>query len=178
MAMAATIECRPCVHSSVAAHSSSRQQPVQCVSMLQARQVSSRQPAFGAALSSSKLQRRVQQGGRAAPVQAVLEQAALPADYVRYETMIILRPDLSDESRDVELAKFEAFLNNQECKEINALVRGRQPLAYPILGNWEGIYVLYTYAARPSVSQPVQKMLSTPDASNENLVLRHMTFRQ
>lgn len=36
--------------------------------------------------------------------------------------------------RDKELAKFEAFLNNQECREIKALVRGRQPLAYPIYG--------------------------------------------
>ena len=36
--------------------------------------------------------------------------------------------------RDVELAKFEAFLNREQCKQIKALVRGRQQLAYPIKG--------------------------------------------
>lgn len=147
---------------------------VQCPS-LQPRSFNSRRPAFGVGSKPGfGLQRRSQQ--RRA-VQGVLEQSALPADHVRYETMIILRPDMTDEDRDKELAKFEAFLNNQECKEIKALVRGRQPLAYPIYGNWEGIYVLYTYAARASVSPKVQKMLSTPESGNEKTLLRHMTFR-
>ena len=41
---------------------------------------------------------------------------------------------LSSVHRDIELAKFEAFLNREQCKEIKALVRGRQQLAYPIKG--------------------------------------------
>lgn len=178
--MAATmVECQ--LHGGAARTSPaacSKQAPVQCLSM-QSRRLTSRQPTFGAAVGSKvcRLQRRTQQACRAAPVQAVLEQATMPAGYVRYETMIVLRPDLTDEARDVELAKFEAFLNNEDCKEINALVRGRQPLAYPIYGNWEGIYVLYTYAAPAHVSQAVQRLLSTPDAQNETLILRHMTFR-
>ncbi len=36
--------------------------------------------------------------------------------------------------RDQELAKFEAFLNQEKCQDITALVRGRQQLAYPIKG--------------------------------------------
>lgn len=34
--------------------------------------------------------------------------------------------------RDRELAKFEAYLNKEECISINALVKGRSKLAYPI----------------------------------------------
>ncbi len=34
--------------------------------------------------------------------------------------------------RDKELAKFEAFLNKEECMNINALTRGRSRMAYPI----------------------------------------------
>ena len=34
--------------------------------------------------------------------------------------------------RDVELAKFEAFLAKQGGSAVNAMVRGRQRLAYPI----------------------------------------------
>jgi ribosomal protein S6 len=36
--------------------------------------------------------------------------------------------------RDVELAKFEAFLKKEDAREISALVRGAQRLAYPIKG--------------------------------------------
>ena len=36
--------------------------------------------------------------------------------------------------RDMELAKFEAFLKKEESLEISALVRGTQHLAYPIDG--------------------------------------------
>ena len=36
--------------------------------------------------------------------------------------------------RDVELAKFEAFLKAEDAREISALVRGSQHLAYPIKG--------------------------------------------
>lgn len=96
------------------------------------------------------------------------------------------------------------------------MIRGRQPLAYPMKGyvchsrvlaaqtvdaafvttlffahvwlcmcvtfvidhsKWEGVYVLYTYAAHPSTSTAVQKMLSTPEAGGESNILRHMTFR-
>jgi hypothetical protein len=36
--------------------------------------------------------------------------------------------------RDRELAKFEAFLNKEQCMHINALVRARSRLAYPMKG--------------------------------------------
>lgn len=36
--------------------------------------------------------------------------------------------------RDVELAKFEAFLKKEDAKEISALVRGSQHLAYSMKG--------------------------------------------
>lgn len=113
----------------------------------------------------------------AAADRIVFEDAELPADYTWYETMIILRPTMNEEQRDVELAKFEAFLKNQSVRHIKANVRGRQRLAYPIKRFAEGIYVLYTYAAPAQTSQLVQKNLSTPEAGSELNILRHMTFR-
>lgn len=91
--------------------------------------------------------------------------------------MIVLRPDMSDEQRDQELAKFEAFLKKESASDVKVTVRGRQRLAYPIKRFNEGIYVLYTYSAHPDVSQKVQKNLSTPEAGSELNILRHMTFR-
>ena len=42
--------------------------------------------------------------------------------------------------------------------------------------SWEGIYVLYTYAARRQTAQTIQKLLSKPEAGSEDSVLRHITF--
>ena len=36
--------------------------------------------------------------------------------------------------RDKELAKFEAFLAKEDCKEVVALMRGRSRMAYPMKG--------------------------------------------
>jgi len=90
--------------------------------------------------------------------------------------MIVLRPTMNEEERDRELAKFEAFLNKDGFQHINALVRPRSRLAYPIKGQWEGIYVLYTYAARRATVRTVQTLLSNPEAGSEDNVLRHITF--
>mmetsp|Transcript_5403 Transcript_5403/g.11914 ORF Transcript_5403/g.11914 Transcript_5403/m.11914 type:complete len:178 (+) Transcript_5403:113-646(+) len=104
------------------------------------------------------------------------EVLKLPAGYHWYETMMILKPTLSDEERDKELAKFEAFLNKEECMNINALVRGRSRMAYPIKTNWEGIYVLYTYAAKRQTARTIQLLLSNPEAGSEDVLLRHITL--
>ncbi|KAK9906547.1 hypothetical protein WJX75_004008 [Coccomyxa subellipsoidea] len=112
----------------------------------------------------------------AAMAQSTGQDVALPEGYVWYETMLVLRPDLSEEERDMELAKFEAFLKKEESLEISALVRGTQHLAYPIEGYWDGVYVLYTFGAQRRVSQAVQKLLSTPVVGDKKNVLRHMTF--
>lgn len=100
----------------------------------------------------------------------------LPKGFHWYETMMILRPTMIEEERDRELAKFEAFLNKEECVNINALVRGSSRLAYTMRSHWEGIYVVYTYAARRQTAQAVQKLLSTPEVGSEDNVLRHITF--
>lgn len=104
------------------------------------------------------------------------ELLKLPAGYHWYETMIVLRPTMNEEERDRELAKFEAFLNKEECQHINALVRPRSRMAYPMQGQWEGIYVLYTYAAKRPTAKTVQLLLSNPEAGSEGNIFRHITF--
>lgn len=99
-----------------------------------------------------------------------------PKGYHWYETMMILKPNLSDEERDRELAKFEAYLNKEECISINALVKGRSKLAYPIGREQEGIYVLYTYCAKRQTARAIQLLLSKPESGAEGTILRHITL--
>lgn len=105
------------------------------------------------------------------------EMLNLPKGYHWYETMLLLRGTLGDEERDKELAKFEAFLNKEQCMHINALVRNRSRLAYPMKGSqWEGIYVLYTYAAKRTTARAVQQLLANPEAGSEDVLMRFITF--
>ncbi|KAK9827499.1 hypothetical protein WJX74_005936 [Apatococcus lobatus] len=164
----------PAAFSSGSCSSRSPSSPVRCL----------HSAAAGQPSSSRRSESRRSQTALAAAasqtvnVQTILKQDELPEGWAWYETMLVLRPDLDDEARDQELAKFEAFLNQEKCQDITALVRGRQQLAYPIKGFWEGIYVLYTYGARRATSQGVQRLLSKPSIGAEVNVLRHMTFCQ
>lgn len=45
-----------------------------------------------------------------------------------------------------------------------------------LCSNWEGIYVLYTYAAKRQTARTVQLLLSNPEAGSEDNVLRHITM--
>mmetsp|Transcript_28816 Transcript_28816/g.81188 ORF Transcript_28816/g.81188 Transcript_28816/m.81188 type:complete len:180 (+) Transcript_28816:155-694(+) len=134
------------------------------------------QPRGGASLSAKRASSVKTPASRPVVAAVAAEAETLPAGYVRYETMLVLRPNITDEERDRELAKFEFFLKNEEAVEINAVVRGRQRMAYPMQGHWEGIYVLYTYGAKRQTAKGVQKMLSTPDIESEGYLLRFMTF--
>jgi small subunit ribosomal protein S6 len=102
----------------------------------------------------------------------------LPQGYDWYETLLILRPTLSDEDRDREVAKFEAFLNKENCLQIDSFFRGRTQLAYPMKGNAEGQYVLYTFAAKRATAKAIQHLLSNPDVGSEDNIMRFMVFRK
>lgn len=113
----------------------------------------------------------------AATAEADAELLNLPTGYHWYETMLILKPTLSGDERDRELAKFEAYLSKEECLNINALVKNMpSKLAYPIKNEIEGVYVLYTYAAKRQTARAIQLLLSNPEAGSEDKLLRHMTL--
>ena len=96
----------------------------------------------------------------------------------RYETMLILRPDILEEEQDQELAKLEAFLTKNGATDFKCMVRGRQRIAYPIDGDWFGIYVLCTYNAPPTTVKALEEQLSAPVAGNaKKNVVRQATFK-
>lgn len=92
--------------------------------------------------------------------------------------MLILRPDILEEEQDQELAKLEAFLTKNGATDFKCMVRGRQRIAYPIDGDWFGIYVLCTYNALPTTAKALEEQLSAPVAGNaKKNVVRQATFK-
>merc|ERR1712224_132996 len=95
----------------------------------------------------------------------------------RYETLIILRPDMLDEEKDRQLAKYEAFLTNQCAEDIDCVIKGRQTMSYPIDGHWDGLYVLFRFAASGVIAKSVQKTLANPDVETQGNIIRWANFR-
>ncbi|KAJ9518347.1 hypothetical protein QJQ45_010177 [Haematococcus lacustris] len=79
---------------------------------------------------------------------------------------------------DKELAKFEAYINKEQCINIQAVLRSRTRLAYPMQKHVDGIYILYTFAARKQTARVIQRFLSNPESGSEGNLLRHITFRK
>merc|ERR1712023_146418 len=89
----------------------------------------------------------------------------------RYETMLVLRPDVFDEEKDRQLAKFEAFLMKNGAENIECLIKGKQKMSYPIQGHWDGIFVLFQFSAQGKTAKSVHKMLSNPDVESQGNVV-------
>eukprot|EP00798_Chlamydomonas_sp_ICE-L_P000622 gene622-2053_t len=110
----------------------------------------------------------------------------IPEGYHWYETMMILKPTLSEEERDQELAKFAAFLDKEErTRSLPSLRHSRTRRDKELAKfeaflnkeiNWEGIYVLYTYSAKRQTAKTIQLLLSTPESGAEDNILRHLSF--
>merc|ERR1719321_377961 len=95
----------------------------------------------------------------------------------RYETMIVLRPDMFDEEKDRQLAKFEAFLMKSGAENIECLIKGKQKMSYPIKGHWDGIFVLFQFSGQAKIATSVHNMLSNPDVESQGNIVRWILLR-
>ncbi|WP_017325209.1 30S ribosomal protein S6 [Synechococcus sp. PCC 7336] len=89
-----------------------------------------------------------------------------------YETMIIVRPDVSEEPLTQFIDSQKAQLTEGDTQNIEVQVRGKRRLAYEIQRCREGIYILLSYDAEPSARTAMEKGLRL----NES-VLRFGTFK-
>lgn len=89
-----------------------------------------------------------------------------------------MRSDVLEEEQDQELARLEAFLEKNGATDFQCMVRGRQRIAYPIQGDWYGIYVRCTYEAPPSAVRALEQHMAAPVAGDAaKNVLRQMTLK-
>ncbi len=58
-----------------------------------------------------------------------------------YETLYIIRPDLSDEQLEQVILQYQTILQDQGATEVAIQHRGKRRLAYPIKKFREGIYI-------------------------------------
>ena len=102
---------------------------------------------------------------------------ATPQGFRSYETMLVLRPDLDEETRVTQLAKIESWLSTEGAVEVNMAMKGTQRLAYPMNGCWEGFMVFTTFLSSADGVRTFEKKMSTPDSESQGNILRWSLMR-
>ena len=88
-----------------------------------------------------------------------------------YETMLIVRPDVSEEPMTELVDLQKNTLTEGGATNIEVNIRGKRRLAYEIQRCREGIYVQINYDSEPSARTAMEKALKLNDS-----ILRFATF--
>jgi small subunit ribosomal protein S6 len=90
-----------------------------------------------------------------------------------YETMYILRPDLTEEVVDQAIEKYQTILRDGGAEIIETQHRGKRRLAYEINKQREGIYVQMNYTGDGSQVAVMERAMRLSDE-----VMRFLTIKQ
>ena len=90
-----------------------------------------------------------------------------------YETMYILRPDLSDDAVDAAISKYQTILKDGGAEILETQHRGKRRLAYDIKKYREGIYIQMNYKAPGAQIAVMERSMRLSDE-----VIRFMTVTQ
>lgn len=93
-------------------------------------------------------------------------------DYM-YETMYILRPDLSEEAVDNSIGKYQTLLKENGASILETQHRGKRRLAYEIDRHREGIYIQMNYNGPGEVIAPLERSMRLSEE-----VIRYLTVKQ
>ncbi|MDR2387552.1 MAG: 30S ribosomal protein S6 [Deltaproteobacteria bacterium] len=77
----------------------------------------------------------------------------------RYETYILLSPNLMSEQIDAFKEKVQGILDKGQAQIISCEEKGRMKLAYPVKKEFYGFYILYDYRAKAEVASEFERNL-------------------
>ncbi|XP_072969845.1 small ribosomal subunit protein bS6c alpha-like [Typha angustifolia] len=132
---------------------------------------SSSRPLYVQALPLNFAGSVVESGAGAGAVEEKKEPHC-PAGLRQYETMAVLRPDISEDERLALVQRYEELLVAGGGMYIEVFNRGVIPLAYSIKKKnkagetntyLDGIYLLFTYFTRPESIDVLESRLSADD---------------
>ncbi|MDR2340648.1 MAG: 30S ribosomal protein S6 [Deltaproteobacteria bacterium] len=89
----------------------------------------------------------------------------------RYETLILLSPNLGPADLDRFKDKVEQILEQGKARILQTEDWGRKVLAYPVKKEHYGIYVLYDYQAMPAVEAELKRNLKIDENVFKSLTL-------
>ena len=89
----------------------------------------------------------------------------------KYESVIIINPNLETESIKALIEKFSNLINNNgKVSSVEEI--GKKKLAYEIKKNSEGIYVLINFEANPTLIKELERVYRITDEVIKFIVVR------
>ena len=89
----------------------------------------------------------------------------------KYESVIIINPNVEEEKLKEVVKKFETLINNDgKVEKVEEL--GKKKLAYEIAKNSEAYYVVYYFEANPSLISELERNYRITDE-----VIKFMTIK-
>ena len=89
---------------------------------------------------------------------------------VSYETIYLLKPDLTEDSLLKIVEQYQGVLVERGAKNIIIENRGRRHLKYPIKRAKDGVYIQMNYEANGEVINLIEKSMRINDS-----IIRYMT---
>ncbi len=90
-----------------------------------------------------------------------------------YETMYILRPDMSEEQVDQSITKYQDLLKENGAEILEIQHRGKRRLAYEIQKLRDGIYIQMNYNGNGDGVKAMERAMRIGDD-----VIRYLTVKQ
>ena len=87
-----------------------------------------------------------------------------------YETVYLLKPDLTEDSLLKIVEQYQGILVERGARNITIENRGRRHLKYPIKRVKDGVYIQMNYEANGEVITLIEKSMKINDA-----IVRYMT---
>ena len=81
----------------------------------------------------------------------------------KYESVIIINPSVNDEGIKALIKKYTDIINN-EGKVESAEELGKRRLAYEIMKNKEGFYVVFNFEAKPELIAELERNYRIDDS--------------
>ncbi|WP_066423442.1 30S ribosomal protein S6 [Anabaena sp. 4-3] len=89
-----------------------------------------------------------------------------------YETLYILRPDLTDEQVEQAIAKYQNILQEQGAENLEIQNRGKRRLAYEIDRHRDGVYIQFNYTGPGTAIAPLERAMRLSEE-----VIRYLTTK-
>jgi len=89
----------------------------------------------------------------------------------KYESVVIINPNLEAESLKALINKFSDLINT-DGKVVSVEELGKKKLAYEIKKQTEGYYVIFKFEANPSLISELERNYRITDAVMKDIVIR------
>ena len=89
----------------------------------------------------------------------------------KYESVVIINPNVEENSLKALIERFQTLINTDgKVEQVNEL--GKKKLAYEINKNKEGYYVVYDFEAKPSLIAELERNYRITDEILKFIVIK------